>query len=226
MGPIHEEMTMPTGEWMEGRVCQRVLVVGDADGGQGPLGIGLVEAGFRIQVARDASEALARVVRQPPDLVVTLDERSRLDGIELVRRLRETSNVPVVIVSAEGSIAKCEEAMRVGANRFLQKCCDLDRVGDVARELVQQMSGGSARRRAPTLTATEARLMRDHELFELLQRLLFETRGNIAEMARRMGKDRSTVRYHLKRFGMLDDHAQGAQRRGHFDAMQAGGRGR
>lgn len=55
------------------------------------------------------------------------------------------------------------------------------------------------------MTATQARVMRDRELFDLLERLLFETRGNIAEMARRLGKDRSTVRYHLKRFGMLSD---------------------
>ncbi len=59
--------------------------------------------------------------------------------------------------------------------------------------------------RKPALTAAEARGLRDQELFERLEALLIETRGNIAEMARRLGRDRSTVRYHLRRFGMLDD---------------------
>jgi len=219
MRPTLEEMDMASTEWIEASVCRRALVVGDAEGEHGSLGICLVEAGFRVQVAKDGSEALERVVRQPPDLIVAIDERSRMDGIGLVRRLRETSDVPVVIVSAEGSVPECEEAMRVGANRFLQRCCDLDRVGQVARELVQQMSADAARRAGPKLTATHARMMRDRELFELLQRLLLETRGNIAEMARRMGKDRSTVRYHLKRFGMLDDRRPSAPRVDHCDVI-------
>jgi len=55
------------------------------------------------------------------------------------------------------------------------------------------------------MTAAEARHLRERELFDRLERLLIETRGNIAEMGRRMGKDRSTIRYHLRRFGMLGD---------------------
>ncbi len=53
------------------------------------------------------------------------------------------------------------------------------------------------------MTAEEARNLAERERFEELERLLVETRGNIAEMARRLGKDRSTIRYHLSRFGML-----------------------
>ncbi|MCP4904711.1 MAG: response regulator [bacterium] len=192
-----------------GRGFEQVLLVGDREGAQGLLGLCLSEAGFRVQVAEDGRDALERVARQPPDLVVTNDERPRIDGIGLVRRLRETSDIPVVVLSAEGSISECEEAMRVGANRFLQSRCDLGRVGQVARELVEGGPACPEARRAPNLTASQARGLRDRELFDLLEELLFETRGNIAEMARRMGKDRSTVRYHMKRFGMLD----GRQRR-------------
>ena len=57
--------------------------------------------------------------------------------------------------------------------------------------------------RRPVVTADEARDDGRRELFEQLEALLVETRGNIAEVARRLGKDRSTVRYHLARFGML-----------------------
>lgn len=58
--------------------------------------------------------------------------------------------------------------------------------------------------RAPAMTADQARLLGQQELFERLEHLVIETRGNIAEIARRLGKDRSTVRYHLRRFGMLE----------------------
>ena len=62
--------------------------------------------------------------------------------------------------------------------------------------------------RRPAITAAEARRLREHELFERLERLLIETRGNIAEIGRRMGRDRSTIRYHLRRFGMLDERTE------------------
>lgn len=182
---------------------ERVLLVGDGEGGRGGLGKKLAEAGFSVHVAEDGRDALARVNRQPPDLVVATDEESGPNGIALVRRLRATSDVPIVVVSAAGSIHECEEAMRAGANRFLQKRFDLDRVGQVALELVRERPGVAVRSRRPWLTAAQARDIRARELSELLERLLFETRGNIAEMARRMGRDRSTVRYHLKRLGML-----------------------
>jgi transcriptional regulator with GAF, ATPase, and Fis domain len=59
--------------------------------------------------------------------------------------------------------------------------------------------------RRPAMTANQARSLGQQELFDRLEALLVETRGNIAEVARRLGKDRSTVRYHLQRFGMLGD---------------------
>ena len=55
------------------------------------------------------------------------------------------------------------------------------------------------------MTAADARRLAERERFERLERLLIETRGNIAEIARRMGKDRSTIRYHLRRYGMLGE---------------------
>lgn len=57
------------------------------------------------------------------------------------------------------------------------------------------------------LTAAGARLLARRELREELQKQLLDCRGNIAEMARRMGKDRSTIRYHLHRQGMLELNA-------------------
>ena len=62
--------------------------------------------------------------------------------------------------------------------------------------------------RRPRMTAAEARRLDEAELFERLERLVIETRGNISEVARRMEKDRSTIRYHLRRFGMLSDQAR------------------
>jgi DNA-binding NtrC family response regulator len=169
----------------------------------------LAAVGFGIETAEDGIEALERFAAVAPQIVVSDLQMPRLDGLGLLRRVRAVSNVPIVIITAFGSISVCEEAMRLGASRFLQLGRDLDLVGRLARELVEARSltaGGGADAPGDSgrwLTAEEARALGERELRASLVRLLIECRGNIAEMARRMGRDRSTVRYHLRRMGLL-----------------------
>jgi DNA-binding NtrC family response regulator len=182
----------------------RALVVDDLEAAREIVGRRLEEAGFAISYASDGLDALGRFARDEPDLVVTDCQMPRLDGIGLIERIRESSNVPVVMVTAFGSIPACEQAMRAGADRYLQLRPDLDRLAGVARELVTLRSG-LIRPRSDDLcvTAVEVRRAALRERRDDLQRLLIECRGNIAEMARRMGRDRSTIRYHLRRMGLL-----------------------
>ena len=89
------------------------LVVGDVAHGRGRLGIRLAEAGFRVESAADRRDALARVSERYPDIVVTNHEPSGMDGIGLVRCLRATSGVPVVVIATEGSIKDLEAAIGI-----------------------------------------------------------------------------------------------------------------
>lgn len=201
----------------------RALIVDDLVEAREIVGDRLVEVGFAVAYAEDGLAAFDAFVRDEPDLIVTDWQMPRLNGIGLVRRIRKISNVPVVMLTAFGSIPDCEEAMRVGVDRYLQFRRDLDRVGKVARELIRDSAakaakaGGRAKElstpvvsiarfRGATagMTVAEARSLAQHELREELGKQLFDCRGNIAEMARRMGKDRSTIRYHLSRLGMLE----------------------
>jgi DNA-binding NtrC family response regulator len=140
-----------------------------------------------------------------PDLIVTDCQMPRLDGIGLLRQIREFSDVPVIIMTAFASIADCEKAIRLGANRYLQFRRDLDGVGSVACELVGSSRAERGLTGLPDMTARRARSMAREELRGELEILLLDCRGNIAEMARRMGRDRSTIRYHLSRLGMLGE---------------------
>jgi DNA-binding NtrC family response regulator len=200
----------------------RALVVDDLPGAREIIGDQLRGVGFTVLYAEDGLVAFDLFVREAPGLIVTDWRMPRLNGVGLVRRIREISNVPVVMLTAFGSIRDCEEAMRVGVDRYLQSGRDLQRVGEVARELMKDRiaeakRGGIAKTpRVPELgagrfslggalwTAAEARSLAQQELRKELQKQLFECRGNVSEMARRMGKDRSTIRYHLRRLGMLE----------------------
>ena len=196
------------------------LIVDDLAEAREAVGDRLCRVGFSVVYAEDGLDAFDAFVRDEPDLIVTDWQMPRLNGIGLVRRIRQISNVPVVMLTAFGSIPDCEEAMRVGADRYLQFRRDLDRVGEVACELIRDRVAdeGKIRRALPTpatgvgrfrqasagMTVAEARSLAQQKFRDELQRQLFDCDGNVAEMERRMGKDRSTIRYHLRRLGMLE----------------------
>lgn len=192
-------------------VAKALVVDGLADGRR-IVGDRLTSAGFVVSFAEDGLEALEAFVRETPDVVVTDWQMPRLDGLGLVRRIRQISSVPIVMISAFGSIPDCEAAFRAGADRYLQFRRDVARVGEAARELVCESEGRreGARPFVVGMTASRARERAREELREELERLLIVCRGNIAEMARRMERDRSTVRYHLRRFGMLERERVGS----------------
>jgi len=189
---------------MEATRAWSALVVEDLAEARRILADRLVRVGFDLSYAEDGFAALSAFGRCQPDLILTDRQMPRLDGIGLVRRIREISDVPVVMITASATVSDCEEAMRVGANRYLEFGRDLERVGSVACELVGRAAPASGPAASRSITATDVRWQAKQELRGELQRLLVECRGNIAEMARRMGKDRSTIRYHLRRLGMLD----------------------
>jgi CheY-like chemotaxis protein len=59
--------------------------------------------GYRVVIAYDGVEALNKVLEDPPDLIVTDITMPRMDGLELVERLRKLdsgSDIPVIIISA------------------------------------------------------------------------------------------------------------------------------
>jgi len=180
----------------------RALIVDDVAAVREIVGKELCGAGFAIEVAVDVEEASDVRGRIRLDLVVAGHRQPGIDAIDLVRRFRSVSDVPIVVLAAVPSIDDCEQAMRAGADRFLRLGGDVKALGNAARELLRERSQST--RAGETVTREEARAIAQHELRTLLQRLLIECRGNIAEIARRMNRDRSTIRYHLRRLDMLD----------------------
>lgn len=190
----HEEGAAP-------RHVFRVLVVEDPSETGGELGASLAREGFAVRVCPDGLGGLHAFIRELPDLIVTSDRLTGLDGFELIRRVREISDVPVLVVASQPELANRERAMRLGVDRLLARSVDQHELARVARELADPVR----RPRPPgkRLTAAHVRNVARSELRAELERLLVDCRGNLAEIGRRMGKDRSTIRYHLRRFGML-----------------------
>jgi two-component system response regulator FlrC len=82
----------------------------------------LAEAGWRVTTAPDGEAALARLLAQPPDVLLTDVRMPGIDGIELLARARRAHpGLPVVVLTAFGTVPGAVDAMRLGAFDYLSK---------------------------------------------------------------------------------------------------------
>jgi DNA-binding NtrC family response regulator len=85
--------------------------------------------GYRTEVAEDGFQALEKIQTWGPAVVVTDMKMPRMDGMELLSRLREAgSPCTVVVITAQGSIDSAVEAIKLGAYDFVQKPIDATRL--------------------------------------------------------------------------------------------------
>jgi DNA-binding response OmpR family regulator len=87
----------------------------------GALGALLGQAGHRIVAAYDGDEALRRFREDEPDLVLLDLAMPGLDGATVCQRIREMSDVPVVVVSGERDRAATVELLDLGADDYIRK---------------------------------------------------------------------------------------------------------
>jgi two-component system KDP operon response regulator KdpE len=104
---------------MESR--KRILVVDDEQEITFVLRSGLTKHGYDVRVAGDGEAALDLFHAWTPDLVITDLAMPNMNGLQLCRRLRESSEVPIVILSVKGEEATKIEALDAGADDYLTK---------------------------------------------------------------------------------------------------------
>ena len=84
----------------------------------------LTSRGYEVRTAGDAESAIASIGARPPALVLTDLELPGMSGIELCRRLRERSNVPIVVMSRSTDCANEVAALDAGADDYSGGCGD------------------------------------------------------------------------------------------------------
>jgi two-component system, OmpR family, KDP operon response regulator KdpE len=98
-----------------------ILVVEDDSSFAKVLGTSLRTHGYRVQVVKTGELALSRIEKESP-AVVLLDLRlPGIDGIEVCRRLRSWTAVPILVLTAEGSDASKVLALDEGADDYITK---------------------------------------------------------------------------------------------------------
>lgn len=99
----------------------RVLVVDDDPSLLKALRIGLTARGDEVAIARSGAEAVEQVALRRPDLVILDLGLPDTDGVDVCRRIREFSRVPIVVLSAYGDERRKVEALDSGADDFVTK---------------------------------------------------------------------------------------------------------
>jgi two-component system, OmpR family, KDP operon response regulator KdpE len=99
----------------------RVLVVDDEPQIVRALKVVLREAGFEAVAAETASEALDRAAVRPADAAIVDLVLPDGDGVELTRRLREWSDMPILVLSAVGEEEQKVRALEAGADDYITK---------------------------------------------------------------------------------------------------------
>lgn len=98
----------------------------------------LLESGYEAEIAPDAEQAIGLLETLRPDVVFSDVRLPGMNGIELLRRIREFDpSIPVVIMTAYGTIEGAVEAVKLGAFDYLKKPVDLEELrllADRARE--------------------------------------------------------------------------------------------
>jgi two-component system, OmpR family, KDP operon response regulator KdpE len=99
----------------------KVLVVDDDPSLLKALRIGLIARGDEVVTARSGAEAVNQVALTGPDLVILDLGLPDFEGIEVCRRVRAFSDVPIVVLSAYGDERRKVEALDSGADDFVTK---------------------------------------------------------------------------------------------------------
>lgn len=149
----------------------QVLVVDDDRTVAEVVGRYLERAGHAVSLVHDGPGALAAATTSPPDLVVLDVMLPGIDGIEVCRRLRETSDVPVVMLTALGAEVDRVLGLEVGADDYVTKpfsnrelvlrvASILRRRGSVSSPPAGPGPGGQVLRSAGLVVDTAARTVR------------------------------------------------------------------
>jgi two-component system, OmpR family, KDP operon response regulator KdpE len=118
--------------------ARRILVCDDEPQILRALKVVLREAGFETIPAETGEEALDRAAVRPPDAAIVDLVLPDIDGIEVCRRLREWSDLPILVLSAVGEEEEKVRALEAGADDYVTKPFG-------ARELVARLQAALRR---------------------------------------------------------------------------------
>ncbi len=123
----------------------KILVVDDERNIRNNLRMVLEAGGYEVETARDGDEAVLRVKEGHYDMVFVDIQMPRMDGMELLRYLRALRpKMPVVMLTAYGTVGRAVEAMKLGAVDFVEKPFDPKAIQLLCQEILERQKIGTS----------------------------------------------------------------------------------
>ena len=117
----------------------RILVVDDDAASRRLLDVRLRALECQVTMAADGHEAMAAIKQQTPALILLDLHMPRMSGMDLLRKLKqEEVDIPVIVITAHGSIEAAVEAMKEGAYDFIPKPFDPQHLEIVVRKALER----------------------------------------------------------------------------------------
>ena len=102
-------------------MTQTIALVDDDRNILTSIGMALEEEGFKVQTYIDGETALVGINRTPPDLAVIDIKMPRMDGEELLKRLRKKTSIPIIFLTSKDDEIDELLGLKLGADDFIKK---------------------------------------------------------------------------------------------------------
>ena len=120
---------------MSGTIC----IVDDEPSILHTLSSILEDEGYQVTIAKTGKEALKVIQREPPDVVMLDVWMPEIDGLEVLKRVREQfPNVMVIMMSGHGSVETAVKAIKLGVYDYLEKPLDLEKIPILVRNAIRE----------------------------------------------------------------------------------------
>ncbi len=120
----------------------------------------LEEEGFRVVTAANGEEALDRVIEYRPDIVLLDIVMPDMDGIDVMQQMRERVPVPVVLLTAKGSISDKARGLDLGADDYIAKPFHPGELAPRVRAVLRRSTGAAPGRNVVAFDDVEIDLER------------------------------------------------------------------
>jgi DNA-binding NtrC family response regulator len=118
----------------------RILIVDDDPLNLDLLSQELTDMGHKIETAGGGPEALAKLGAFDPELILLDYQMPQMSGIEVLREIRKTSeDLPVIMITAYGTIERAVETIKAGADEFITKPFDPDHLALVVNKALERV---------------------------------------------------------------------------------------
>jgi len=118
----------------------KILVIDDEPILRDSLEVALKTSGYDVLTARTGEEGLERFQKENPDLVLLDHWLPGINGDEVLHRIKEEDpEIPIIIMTAQGSIEMAVNLMKMGAFDFLVKPFELDQVEDLIKKGLERV---------------------------------------------------------------------------------------